>query len=264
MFHTFEADKAYLAGKFQHPELDPATGLDNEAIKAGIARLGKELEHLPRPVAKARAFEYVTRNVRIDVNPHDWFVGFGCWNRYDRPLTGLIDGWSNAADQASPELTRLRELCNQTGATRIWKDFDHSVPDWDAVYALGFPGLRERARDFRKFHRNNGTLTPEAAAYFDGIEITYTAILELLERFYSYALDHAGPAPAALHRRNRLPRLHRRADRRSRAGGVAGEAGRHQLSDSVLHADPLVQHLPGARLCPGRACRVSARSVRQI
>jgi len=198
MFHTFEADKAYLAGKFQHPELDPATGLDNEAIKAGIARLGKELEHLPRPVAKARAFEYVTRNVRIDVNPHDWFVGFGCWNRYDRPLTGLIDGWSNAADQASPELTRLRELCNQTGATRIWKDFDHSVPDWDAVYALGFPGLRERARDFRKFHRNNGTLTPEAAAYFDGIEITYTAILELLERFYSYALDHAEPGSRVL------------------------------------------------------------------
>jgi len=143
-YRTFEQDLPYLLGKFRNPSFDPATGLDNETIRRDIGLLARELAGEPRPVVKARAFEYVTRNVRIDVNPHDWFVGFGCWDRDARPLTALIYGWSEEADRASPELTELRKLCERTGATAIWKDFDHSVPDWEAVYELGFPGLLDR------------------------------------------------------------------------------------------------------------------------
>ncbi|MBS1369981.1 MAG: hypothetical protein HPZ91_08525 [Lentisphaeria bacterium] len=190
-YPTFEQDKAYLTAKFRHPEFDPATGLDNEAVKRGVMLLAQELEGEPRPVVKARAFEYVTRNVRIDVSPHDWFVGFGCWNRDDRPLTELINSWSREQDRRSPELTELRNLCNRTGATAIWKDFDHSVPDWDAICTLGFPGLLGRAREYRWKHEADGTLAPRAAAYFDGIEITYGAIIEMLGRFRAYALERA-------------------------------------------------------------------------
>ena len=88
-YRTFEQDLPYLLGKFRNPSFDPATGLDNETIRRDIGLLARELAGEPRPVVKARAFEYVTRNVRIDVNPHDWFVGFGCWDRDDRPLTAL-------------------------------------------------------------------------------------------------------------------------------------------------------------------------------
>jgi len=151
-YRTFEQDLPYLLGKFRNPSFDPATGLDNETIRRDIGLLARELAGEPRPVVKARAFEYVTRNVRIDVNPHDWFVGFGCWDRDDRPLTALIYGWSEEADRASPELTELRKLCERTGATAIWKDFDHSVPDWEAVYELGFPGLLDRVRRYRRRH----------------------------------------------------------------------------------------------------------------
>lgn len=189
-YQRFEQDKPYLLNKFQKPEFDPATGLDNEAIKNNLMILANELAGESHPVIKARAFEYVTRNVQIDVNPHDWFVGFGCWNRKDRPLSGIIEKWSCEQDEASPELTHLRSLGNKTGATEIWKDFDHSVPDWDVVYTLGFPGLRERARQYREKHQKTGTLTPEAKAYFDGIEITYSAILEMLERFRNYGIAH--------------------------------------------------------------------------
>ena len=143
-YRTFEQDLPYLLGKFRNPSFDPATGLDNETIRRDIGLLARELAGEPRPVVKARAFEYVTRNVRIDVNPHDWFVGFGCWDRDDRPLTALIYGWSEEADRASPELTELRKLCERTGATAIWKDFDHSVPDWEAVY-----GNSNRAKSTR-------------------------------------------------------------------------------------------------------------------
>ena len=68
---TFEQDKPYLWSKFQAPVFDPATGLDNETIKKNLLALAEELEDQPHPVVKARAFEYVARHVRIDVNPHD-------------------------------------------------------------------------------------------------------------------------------------------------------------------------------------------------
>lgn len=186
------ADLAYLRGKFQRPDLDPATGLDNEALKAGVRDLTERLAGQPHPVIKARAFEYLARNVRIDVSRHDWFVGFGNWDRKDRLLSGLIRRWDTEVTKEYQQCTGLIGDLNRSGATMMWKDYDHSVPDWEAALRLGFPGLRERAREYRARHEAGGTLTPAAAAYFDGIDITYGAILELLERFQALARQRAG------------------------------------------------------------------------
>ena len=185
------ADQEYLRGKFRHPEFDESTGLDNEAVKAGIFALADRLAGEPHPVVKARAFEYVTRNVRIDVNPHDWYVGFGNWNRYDRLLSGLIRRWDAEVTADYQKCVPLIKDLNRSGATMMWKDYDHSVPDWSAVHALGFPGLRVRAQEYRAAREARGELTGEMAAYFDGIDITYGAIIEMLGRFHAYALDHA-------------------------------------------------------------------------
>ena len=188
---TFEQDRPYLWSKFQAPVFDPATGLDNETIKKNVLALAEELKDQPHPVVKARAFEYVARHVRIDVSPRDWFVGFGCWDRKDRPLDALIAKWDQEVDTRLATLPLMQEL-KQSGACGMGKDFDHSVPDWDAVFSLGFPGIGERARQYRRERQESGRMTPEAEAYFDGIEITYTAILEMLQRFRDHARQHAG------------------------------------------------------------------------
>ncbi|MBN2642770.1 MAG: hypothetical protein JXR78_14045 [Victivallales bacterium] len=169
---------------------DQSTGLDNETIKENVLKLAEELKGLPHQVVKARAFEYVTENVRIDVSPHDWFVTFGCWDRNDRPLSPLMNKWSTEVDNNILKTGKLLNKQNHTGAAAMWTDFDHSVPDWDVILALGFPGLRERARRHRSKHEASGELSYEGKAYFDGIEITYTAILKMLERFRTYALEH--------------------------------------------------------------------------
>ena len=187
----FEQDKPYLLNKFQRPVFAPASGLDNETIKKNVMDLAQELGELPHPVVKAKAFEHVARHMQIDVSPHDWFVGFGCWNRNDRPLNPLMENWDHEVDSRFLTVLPLLEAQNRSGAATMWKDFDHSVPDWEAVFALGFPGLRERARNYYKEREANGQMTPEALAYFDGIEITYSAILAALERFKAYALSHA-------------------------------------------------------------------------
>jgi trans-4-hydroxy-L-proline dehydratase len=195
---TFEQDKAYLWSKFQAPVFDPATGLDNETIKKNILALMEELKDQPHPVAKARAFEYVSRHVRIDVSPRDWFVSFGCWDRSSRPLGLLLGKWDQEVDASRLTTLQLMQDLKQSGACGMGKDFHHSVPDWDAVFSLGFPGLRDRARRYRRQREASGRMTPQAQAYFDGIEITYTAILEMLQRFCGHALKHADGNPRML------------------------------------------------------------------
>jgi len=190
-FGTFEQDKPYLWSKFQAPVFDPGTGLDNEVIKKNVMALGEELKEVPHAVVKARAFEYVARNVRIDVSPHDWFVGFGCWDRKDRPLDSLIAKWDQEVDASRLTTLQLMQEMKQSGACGMGKDFDHSVPDWDAVFAMGFRGIRERARRHRRQREESGRMTAEAQAYFEAIEITYSAILEMLGRFHEYALKRA-------------------------------------------------------------------------
>ena len=188
---TFAKDKAYLLNKFRSDTCNPDSGLDNESLKRGIMTLAEQLEGEPHPVIKAKAFAYVCEHVRIDTSPHDWFVSFGCWNRYDRLLLPLIGRWNQEVDQKFIKTGQLLEIQNNTGTSVMWKDFDHSVPDWEAVFALGFPGLLERAQQYRKEREAQGQLTDNARAYFDGIEITYSAILKMLELFHSYAMKHA-------------------------------------------------------------------------
>jgi formate C-acetyltransferase len=188
---AFEQDRPYLWDKFQHPFFDPATGLDNETIKKGILTLAKELKDLPHPVIKAKAFAYVARNIRIDVSPRDWFPAFGCWDRQNRPLSPLIEKWDQEVNAS--RLTTFQRMQNQnrSGASGMGKDFDHSVPDWDALFSLGFPGIRERARAHCREREQSGAMTPAARAYFDSIEITYSAMLEMLGRFRDHALKRA-------------------------------------------------------------------------
>ncbi len=204
-----ERDLEYLWGKFPRSRdegslrirgrrklsrgisFDPSTGLDNETIKRQVMALADEMRDQPHPVVKARAFELVTRRVRIDVSPRDWFVAFGCGDRHDRPLSPLMAKWEKEVDETLLTTRRLLDALNGSGAAVLWKDFDHSVPDWDAVLALGFPGILERARRRRREREARGGMTPEDRAYFDGIEITYQAILEMLARFASLARSNA-------------------------------------------------------------------------
>ncbi len=194
----FIQDRPYLERKFKEQVCDPASGLDNEILKKNIMELAEKLEGQPHEIIKAKAFEYVCENVMIDVNPRDFFVAFGCWDRDDRPLTPLMLKWHKEVFSNCTTVNKMLHDQNKTGASRMWADFDHSVPDWDAVFALGFPGLRKRARNCCRECGERGELTNAARAYFEGIEITYTAILNMLGRFRAYALAHASGNKRAL------------------------------------------------------------------
>ena len=185
---TFEQDIPYLWRKYREQVCDPSTGLDNETIKQELWGVAEKLRGQPREVMKARCFAFVCENVTIDVSPHDWFPAFGCWDRYERPLFPLIWQWNTEVSAAKMKTMDIYDTLKRGGAADIWKDYDHSTPDWEEILPLGFAGLRERARRFR---RERGDLDAQAAAYFDGIDIAYTAILATLDRFHAQALKRA-------------------------------------------------------------------------
>lgn len=198
----FKEDRSFIENKYHKTDepfnpysrmayhgyvFDKSTGLEDEEIKDGLSKLYEKIKDLPHPVAKAYAVKYVLENTKIDINEHDLFVGLWSVNRLANSVT--LNKWNaEVFETILPEVKQKMNDMNESGAVAIWPDFDHVVPDWDAILNLGFPGLKKRAEDYKEQHKARGTLTPETEAFFDGIIIEYTAIIALVDRLHRLAL----------------------------------------------------------------------------
>jgi len=160
---------------------DESTGLDGEFIKEEIMRRDEQIKDLSHPVRKAKAFEYVLDNTRISCDPRDIFPAI---NMVDRPLATINYNWKREVfEEIIPETGKKREYFTNNGIVTIWPDFDHSVPVWERVFGLGFKGLLEESENARK----SKTLNADQEAFFEGIRITYEAIIRFTERLYILA-----------------------------------------------------------------------------
>ena len=198
LYKDFDADREYLINKFRHPVFEENSGIDQNEIRSNILSVADPLMKggLPKPVVKARCFEYVCNNMYIDVNVHDVFPGFGCFDRKKRPLAPLLGRWNHIVDTTvNQECARICAERNSAGLHMIWKDFDHSVPDWEALVSLGYPGLLKRMQEYRELHKKQGTLTPAVAAHFDGMELTVNAMLSHIGKLILFAREHHSGNP---------------------------------------------------------------------
>ena len=184
---TDEPFNPYSRMAYHGYDFDKSTGLEDEEIKDGLSKLYEKTKELPHPVAKAYAVKYVLENTKIDINEHDLFVGLWSVNRLANSVT--LNKWdAEVFETILPKVKQKMNDMNESGAVAIWPDFDHVVPDWDAILCLGFSGLKKRAEEYKELHKARGTLTPETAAFFDGIIIEYTAVIALVDRLYRLAL----------------------------------------------------------------------------
>ena len=201
MFKTLIQDRYTIERKYHDPEkeydalnrfayhgyeYDPATGMEDAEIDAGLARLAQELEGQPHPIIKARLFEYVLDNTRIDVNEHDYFVGIYTWGRILSKHT--LYKWSQEAYDAFPEESAVLRDIEDSGAAYGWLDYDHTIPEWDSMMALGFPGLLKRAEACYAKLQAEGRVTDKKESFFRGMQIEYNAVIRLIDRMYQYAL----------------------------------------------------------------------------
>lgn len=210
MFKTFIQDRPFIETKYHFPDqpfnpyrrmayhgyaYDESTGKSDEEIIALLEELSPQLEGLPHPVAKARAVALVLENTRIDTPAHDYFIGLCSWNRLADCVT--LTKWKKEIfSRDIPQVDATMKALNDSGAVAIWPDFDHVVPDWNSLLSLGFSGIRQRARRYRALHESRGQLTARQQAFFDGIELEYTAILNFIDRLYRHALAQTHPRAA--------------------------------------------------------------------
>ena len=159
------------------------TGMDGEAIIEGIKKQDEELSDLPHPVRKAKAFAYILKNTRISCDPRDIFPAI---NMIDRPLNStVVAAWrKNVFCDIIPEIEERRANLERNGVVTIWPDYDHSVPIWERIFGLGFCGLLQESEEARKQIED---ITEAQTAFFDGIQITYTAILDFVARLEAQA-----------------------------------------------------------------------------
>ncbi len=163
------------------------TGIDGEKIKENILLNDKEISDLPHSIRKAKAFSYILENTKISCDMHDRFPAI---NMIDRPLNStLINLWSHEVFcEIIPETGEKRNYFESAGIVTMWPDFDHSVPVWDRIFDLGFSGLLEESQNARLARK----LTNEEEAFFEGIKITYTAIIDFIDRLSSLAQKTSG------------------------------------------------------------------------
>ncbi len=197
---TFDRDRAELDRQYEAPAYREASGLVYDDLEKGALALAAGLAGEPHPVVKARAFAYILENARLAVNPHDWFgfhfdvvkvVGKADIGWHVRMILGRLSGkWINELCQGpvQPYVSERARQGRDDGLFVMYPDYAHSSPNWDDLLALGLPGLLARARHFR---REQTALTPAQAAFYDGIEISYEAMIGFAERLSAEVSLHA-------------------------------------------------------------------------
>ena len=143
----------YLKWKWRMNLANPATGLNNDALRDGVKKIvaesgwkdGKEDWY---DVA-AKCFDYLVDNVAIGFSKYDGFPAISAWDRHRRPMSAVL--WNHAKDvddKYSPGLREKIAAMKEEGRASIGKDFDHSAPDWADILKLGFPGMKARADSY--------------------------------------------------------------------------------------------------------------------
>ena len=169
-----EAD--YLLRKFREDATDPTSGLDN----AQLADLAEKMYAKANPSVddwsetKAEIIRAFCEKMAIGVSGYDWFPAIACWNRNLRPLNKVICSIRNGLvdRELCPDESARAEAGNRAGRWTMWKDFDHSVPEWSVILKLGFPGMKARLKANWK-----------DTAFCRAGEKTIDAVMNLVKRF---------------------------------------------------------------------------------
>ena len=194
----FTSERNYLERKFVDPSFyNDAPGVPLDILTASLNRRFLKGQALPPPLAKAGAFAEILAKVQIKLSTCDRFPGIAAC-----PAKPLLSTFVTPSVQAgmtelfTPEEKQEIDRCNATRLAQLRADYEHSVPDWDAVLQLGFSGLLKRAERYRLHHRETGPLSPEADAFYESIRIEYRAILHFLDRLLAEA-EKLRPVPVA-------------------------------------------------------------------
>ena len=165
-------------GRFvRHDEIfDEDSGTEYYTLKGQVMENDAKIEHLSHNVRKATAFAKILEGTRISCDNRDRFPAI---NAVSRPLSDLQNKWRKELfGEILPEVGKRTWELEKAGTVTIWPDFDHAVPDWNTIYNRSFSGILEDSERSRK----SKAWGEDEESYFEGVKITYEAIIAFIDR----------------------------------------------------------------------------------
>jgi pyruvate-formate lyase len=194
LWGTFEANREHLFAQFQDTPWRPETGLAPSDLRAAVEAAVARHAHRPRVIQKAHAFRVVLTQGRIAIDPLDWFADKLA---HEGLVRGLSEKWLEEAvagplAETAGWLHRAYAM-GQAGGPRGGLDRGHIAPGWDTMLAAGLGALLARARAERA--RLGSDASAEQLAFYEAVEIVYTATFALARRFAALAKSLAREQP---------------------------------------------------------------------
>ncbi len=191
VWNTFDDVREHLFHQFEDPPYDPTSGLAPQELELEVSAFLAAHPALPRVLQIAHAFRLVVTRAQIAVDPQDWFADK---LNHGGLLQKISDRW---LAEAQAGLLRQESawfrLIWQRGIGRGLLDTGHISPGWKNMFAAGLDGLVEQAH--ASLIALGADASAEQRAFYQAVEIVYTATGDLAARFAAQARRAAGQFP---------------------------------------------------------------------
>lgn len=181
MMAPFAAVRKQRERQYLDAVYDPKTGLSTDEIAARLEKHRAECPEEPRILTRAWLFHLLCSEARLTIEPDEPFAGK---LEHARIMIRLRSEWRREAEprvfKNDPPLV--------PGAAEAILDTSHTCPDWRAILALGFPGLRHRAAG-------------RTGVFYQAVTRVYEGAITVIRR-----LDAVAPNPALAPLAERPPR----------------------------------------------------------
>lgn len=216
---NFTNNRKFVEKEFEEAKWDLNSGLSVEDLTIKSKKYMEYNSTLSMPIIRANIFKIILENAQIEINPHSIFAdkintgvkysgtsgGFSSPDFYERAIFQKVRDKvlrENFKDDYEHMLQGM-----EIGVGFSWNDFWHTVPDWNNVLNLGFVGILNKAKKCKEEFLKKGNITSEKLDFYNGVIITFEAIINYLHRLYNESLKYDIPeySQAILHLTQKAP-----------------------------------------------------------
>jgi pyruvate formate-lyase/glycerol dehydratase family glycyl radical enzyme len=185
---TFEQVRTHLFDQFQNVSYLSSSGLPLEELELEVELYLGAHPDQPRVLQKANVYRIVVTRGQISIDPADWFVDK---LNHGGLVRRVRDRWvAEAKAEADAREDNWFPRLEQIGAfAGYYLDLGHISPGWEKMFGLGLSGLIAEARAYRRALGEEAT--EEQLAFYEAVEIVYSATIELAGRFARLARQMA-------------------------------------------------------------------------
>lgn len=174
----FENVREKLANQYTDIQWIQESGLDETSLKEGYHKLMASMKGAPKPIMKARTFEYLLQNGRIAIDEEDIFQDklqhFGIMEQQRNNWCKEVIAECFAKEAANMRKASVYDCGAYSGDV----DFGHTSPNTRFLMKEGFVGVLRRVEEAAK----REDLTEKQRIFYEACIITWKAVLAFCRR----------------------------------------------------------------------------------